>query len=552
MERLQSEQQYKQQVVDNQDLDSKVGIPLSISGPSHGIQAIHQLGQHEEETKVDQDLFLVPRKHSHQQVQHQQHQNHQQPQAVHLTRGNQQLSVIKENKVGVIEQRYKPCFTRKRPEMDDDHGINLKVPRMDVFSNNTYALQSRPDIRSLDKSRRVSAPGGLPSDYHFSSHSQSHQLQQSQLCLPHEPAPLQMIDLDDQITPPTSTSHLDQLGQPLLHQPSVPVQQSAGPVQLRRIDSAIVLARGPQTAGRHAQQTHDDVEPVLARERLTEGSRLVQLLQENTAVKPELEDPLIIEQCRKKKVIRKHPPSSTSQRHQPSFTSGTPPNPGIADESKESLEAEPVDHHRRYSIKNGFDLLKSLIPSLAQNPTLKISKAALLIKGAEHIQQVKSEREALDTEIGDMRSSVARLTEEIIRLQAQLPSQGSVSSSLPNRSSELGQMFDKHVYTATMQNWKYWVFSKLMCPLLESFDRTVSPNSWEDMVRTSSSWLDQHASLVILRPLMLEALKDLSIKTDILSEPHRMPQEALNSISQLNLKNKSRSSRHSTNQNQSH
>lgn len=64
----------------------------------------------------------------------------------------------------------------------------------------------------------------------------------------------------------------------------------------------------------------------------------------------------------------------------------------------------------------------------------------------------------------------------------------------------------------------------MMSPLLESYDKTVSSSSFEDLVRTSNSWLDQHASLVQLRPLVIEALKDLSINTDILTEPHRMPQ----------------------------
>ena len=40
--------------------------------------------------------------------------------------------------------------------------------------------------------------------------------------------------------------------------------------------------------------------------------------------------------------------------------------------------------------------------------------------------------------------------------------------------SQLQTLFDKHVATCTMQNWKYFVFSRLMRPLLESFDRSES------------------------------------------------------------------------------
>ncbi len=40
-----------------------------------------------------------------------------------------------------------------------------------------------------------------------------------------------------------------------------------------------------------------------------------------------------------------------------------------------------------------------------------------------------------------------------------------------SESDHLQVLFDKHVAACTMQNWKYFVFSKLMHPLLESFDR---------------------------------------------------------------------------------
>ena len=69
--------------------------------------------------------------------------------------------------------------------------------------------------------------------------------------------------------------------------------------------------------------------------------------------------------------------------------------------------------------------------------------------------------------------------------------------------------------------------------MISYFLRTVSNSSIEDLARTSGSWLDQHASLVQLRPLVLNSLKELSVNTEILSEPHRMPQEALNHVQNI-------------------
>lgn len=72
-----------------------------------------------------------------------------------------------------------------------------------------------------------------------------------------------------------------------------------------------------------------------------------------------------------------------------------------------------AEQKRRYNIKNGFDMLHSLIPQLQQNPNAKLSKAAMLQKGAEYIKQLRSERtvtgdkmEALKKEIDILNNSL--------------------------------------------------------------------------------------------------------------------------------------------------
>jgi MAX-like protein X len=57
-----------------------------------------------------------------------------------------------------------------------------------------------------------------------------------------------------------------------------------------------------------------------------------------------------------------------------------------------------AEQKRRYNIKNGFDMLHSLIPQLQHSPNAKLSKAALLQKGAEYIKQLRTER-ATNTEV---------------------------------------------------------------------------------------------------------------------------------------------------------
>jgi len=50
-----------------------------------------------------------------------------------------------------------------------------------------------------------------------------------------------------------------------------------------------------------------------------------------------------------------------------------------------------AEQKRRYNIKNGFDMLHSLIPQLQHNVNAKLSKAAMLQKGAEYIKVLRTE-----------------------------------------------------------------------------------------------------------------------------------------------------------------
>ena len=72
-----------------------------------------------------------------------------------------------------------------------------------------------------------------------------------------------------------------------------------------------------------------------------------------------------------------------------------------------------AEQKRRYNIKNGFDMLHSLIPQLNQNPNTKMSKAAMLQKGAEYIRVLRSERNQLKDEMDKLRSQIDSLNADI-------------------------------------------------------------------------------------------------------------------------------------------
>ncbi|TGZ52030.1 MLX-interacting protein isoform X1 [Temnothorax longispinosus] len=188
-----------------------------------------------------------------------------------------------------------------------------------------------------------------------------------------------------------------------------------------------------------------------------------------------------------------------------------------------------AEQKRRYNIKNGFDMLHSLIPQLSQNSNAKLSKAAMLQKGADYIRQLKAERHQLKEEMASLKQQIECLNTSISTCQSLLPATGAPVSR--HRTSKMKEMFDEYVRARTQQNWKFWIFSILLEPLLLSFNASVSTASLDDLYKSTLLWVEQHCSLVDLRPAVLNSLRSLCTATDILTNPTRLPEEALAAVS---------------------
>lgn len=187
-----------------------------------------------------------------------------------------------------------------------------------------------------------------------------------------------------------------------------------------------------------------------------------------------------------------------------------------------------AEQKRRCNIKNGFEALHHLLPPMSQNPNMKVSKAALLQKAAEHIRALKCERQQQQEEAEMLKQQIEALNQAISLYQNQLPASGApVPCQKTNRMKE---MFEEYVRQRTFQNWKFWIFSLIIEPLIESYNSNVSTASIDEMCKTILSWLDQHCSLVSLRPGVLNSLRHLSTTTNILSDPSCMPEEATRAV----------------------
>ncbi|CAG9769010.1 unnamed protein product [Ceutorhynchus assimilis] len=211
--------------------------------------------------------------------------------------------------------------------------------------------------------------------------------------------------------------------------------------------------------------------------------------------------------------------------HSPTSSQGSIGSPGREGSSKDRRVGHiHAEQKRRCNIKNGFDMIHSLIPQLNQNPNAKLSKAAMLQKGAEYIRQLRSERNQLKDEMESLRQQIETLNTSISNCQSMLPATGAPVSR--RRDSRMQEMFDKYVSRRTMENWKFWIFSLICRPLLNSFNNFVSSSSLDDLYSSTLLWVEQHCTLVDLRPVVLNSLRYLCTKTEILSEPEKLPDEA--------------------------
>lgn len=213
----------------------------------------------------------------------------------------------------------------------------------------------------------------------------------------------------------------------------------------------------------------------------------------------------------------------------------TPPaakqtRPVTAEQREQYKEHRRISHitaeqKRRGNIKMGFDQLMSLVPSLASQRNSKVSKATVLQKTVEYTTKLQRERHTMQEEAELLRKQIQELNASISMCQQQLPATGVPVAR--QRVDQMWSMFNHFVKSRTQDNFKFWIFSVLMRHLFEEYNNTVSTASVEDFCRTVIAWLEQHCSLPALRPAALSSLRDLSKATSILSDPSKVPEQAL-------------------------
>ncbi|XP_065184597.1 carbohydrate-responsive element-binding protein-like isoform X3 [Sycon ciliatum] len=198
------------------------------------------------------------------------------------------------------------------------------------------------------------------------------------------------------------------------------------------------------------------------------------------------------------------------------------PVPIVGKEERRKLHIT-AEQKRRVHIRNGFDELQSLVPSVSGQST-KISKAVLLQKSVEHMRHLQQEKKGGEEELDMLRAEVARLNESIMHCQDQLPVTGAPVTR--TRLDHTQQLFDHYVNIRTQSNYKFWIFSMIVRSLFDAYNNSVSTMSEDEMCRSVLNWFDHHCSLRALRPAVLSSLRQLSTSTSILSDPSKLSTEA--------------------------
>lgn len=152
----------------------------------------------------------------------------------------------------------------------------------------------------------------------------------------------------------------------------------------------------------------------------------------------------------------------------------------------------------------------------------------MLQKTAEYCKKLKAERKQMQNEAEILKQEIESLNVQISQCQAQLPATGVPVTR--QRADQMKEMFQEYVKNRTLANWKFWIFSTIIQGLFDTYNNMVSTASIDELCRTTLAWLDQHCSLVVLRPAVLNALRQLSTTTSILSDPSRMPEHATEAV----------------------
>lgn len=157
-----------------------------------------------------------------------------------------------------------------------------------------------------------------------------------------------------------------------------------------------------------------------------------------------------------------------------------------------------AEQKRRDAIKKGYDDLQAIVPTCLQQEfsigSPKMSKAVVLQKTIDYIQFLHKEKKKQEEEVSTLRKDVMALKimksnyEEIVKAHQNNPLEGK------------DQVSDQV---------KFSVFQSIMDSLFQSFNASISVNSFQELSACVFSWIEEHCKPQTLQEIVLGILHQL-------------------------------------------
>ncbi|XP_077315564.1 max-like protein X isoform X8 [Lithobates pipiens] len=157
-----------------------------------------------------------------------------------------------------------------------------------------------------------------------------------------------------------------------------------------------------------------------------------------------------------------------------------------------------AEQKRRDAIKKGYDDLQTIVPTCQQQDcsigSQKLSKAVVLQKTIDYIQFLHKEKKKQEEEVSTLRKEVMALKimksnyEQIVKAHQNNPNEG--TDQVPDQV-------------------KFSVFQGIMDSLFQTFNASISVNSFQELSACVFSWIEEHCKPQTLREMVRRVLQQL-------------------------------------------
>lgn len=186
--------------------------------------------------------------------------------------------------------------------------------------------------------------------------------------------------------------------------------------------------------------------------------------------------------------------SASSTQNSDEEDYGDMSTPGDSTQKEKRREAHTeAERKRREAIKSGYDELQALVPTCKNSDSLgatKISKAVILQRSIDYIQHLHREKKSQDASLDKMRKDVMAL--KIMKANYDLIVQAHQNTHDKNQE--------------VSDEVKFQVFQAIMDNLFQTFNATVSVDSFAELSGCVFSWLEEYCQPPILKDLTKEVL----------------------------------------------